>query len=234
MTKGFYIYNETINAFGMLDDATAGKILKAMCSYHLTGAYDDSNFSDMEKAFLSVIQGIMDSQKENTRKRSERAKNGIKNKAEREARQETDEMEARELVPFIPPEPSKSETKAPEVPKEAKKKASGRITKEMQADIDEVVSHFNTVAKTNYTSDDKSMKTNLRRIMREGHTADECKLVIDYKKKQWGNSKMMANFQPKTIFSITHFGDYLEEARANTRQSTKTQEVRKENIIEDY
>jgi len=49
--------------------------------------------------------------------------------------------------------------------------------------------------------------------IRQGATAEDCRMVIDYKTKSWSGTRWQKNLQPATLFAPSHFDDYLSEAR---------------------
>ena len=50
--------------------------------------------------------------------------------------------------------------------------------------------------------------------IKEGHTIDDFKLVIDHKAESWKKTKFAEYLRPSTLFSATHFPEYLCEAEA--------------------
>ena len=55
--------------------------------------------------------------------------------------------------------------------------------------------------------------TSLSLRFNEGATLEDCLLIIDYKYAEWGNDDGMRQYiRPKTLFSKTHFPEYLRMA----------------------
>lgn len=65
----------------------------------------------------------------------------------------------------------------------------------------------------------KLNKTNVEHLgarLTEGHTADECKRVIDFKLNEWGSEPGMRQYlRPSTLFRPSNFPGYLQAAKAS-------------------
>lgn len=79
----------------------------------------------------------------------------------------------------------------------------------------DVITYLNQVVGAKYTTRSKSTNEKITARLREGHTVDDFKTVIDKKYAQWGNDPKMAQYlRPETLFAASHFESYLNEKPA--------------------
>ncbi len=77
-----------------------------------------------------------------------------------------------------------------------------------------VLTYFNEVCSSRYKHSTKSHIENINARLGEGHSIEDCKSVIDFKFKEWGNDSKMAGYlRPQTIFSTGKFQGYLMAAK---------------------
>jgi uncharacterized phage protein (TIGR02220 family) len=79
----------------------------------------------------------------------------------------------------------------------------------------EVIAYLNEKAGKSFKNTPANHKFINGRI-KDGHTLEDLKAVIDHKSIEWGNSKMFAYLRPQTLFSATNFEGYLSVVGANT------------------
>lgn len=94
--------------------------------------------------------------------------------------------------------------------------------------IVDIIAYLNHVVGTKYTVRCKSTNEKITARLREGHTVDDFKTVIDKKYAQWGNDPKMAQYlRPETLFSAAHFESYLNEVVTKVGK-------KKTNTFEDF
>lgn len=88
------------------------------------------------------------------------------------------------------------------------------------ADAISVLTYLNEVCGTKYKHSTKSHIENINGRLSEGHTVEDCKLVIDFKFSEWGrDQKMIGYLRPQTLFGTGKFQGYLMAAKSKPRQS---------------
>ena len=86
------------------------------------------------------------------------------------------------------------------------------------AAVNQVIDYLNKVLGTKYSSKSKSTSEKITARLKEGHTFEDFKTVIDKKFKQWGDDPKMAKFlRPETLFAASHFESYLNEIEKEGR-----------------
>jgi uncharacterized phage protein (TIGR02220 family) len=94
----------------------------------------------------------------------------------------------------------------PAPPKPAEDKSKEIAVRVMEIFNRECGSRFSTTAKSNIS--------HIMARIKDGHTFDDCVLVIKDRKEKWGNdSKMCEYIRPSTLFAPSHFEEYLNSAR---------------------
>lgn len=74
--------------------------------------------------------------------------------------------------------------------------------------VDEIIDYLNQQAGTGF----KHAKSHQRLInarLKEGHTAEDIKTVVDRKVTEWANTRMAKYLRPSTLFSDTNFNNYI-------------------------
>lgn len=83
-----------------------------------------------------------------------------------------------------------------------------------KSDAITVLNYLNEVCSSKYKHTTKSHIENINARLAEGHTIEDCKLVIDTKRQEWANDKKMAGYlRPSTLFSTGKFQGYLTQAK---------------------
>ena len=103
----------------------------------------------------------------------------------------------------------------------------GKVSKEKNiyiVEIEKIIEYLNQVLGTKYTVKSKSTCEKITARLKEGHTFDDFKTVIDKKFRQWGNDPKMSKFlRPETLFAASHFESYLNEIEAEeTKKPSQT------------
>lgn len=88
------------------------------------------------------------------------------------------------------------------------------------ADAISVLTYMNEICSSKYKHSTKSHIENINARLAEGHSVEDCKLVIDSKFKEWGcDSRMAGYLRPSTLFSTGKFQGYLMAAKTKPNQS---------------
>lgn len=83
------------------------------------------------------------------------------------------------------------------------------------SDAISVLSYLNETLGTKYKATTTSHIENINARISEGHTVEDCKQVIEFKKSEWFNDPKMASYlRPQTLFSTKNFQGYLIASRA--------------------
>lgn len=83
-------------------------------------------------------------------------------------------------------------------------------------DVTEIIDYLNAVLGTRYTKC-RSTVDKIKARLKEGHTVDDFKTVIDKKHAEWGNDAKMSKYlRPETLFNASHFESYLNEPAKQT------------------
>ena len=86
-------------------------------------------------------------------------------------------------------------------------------------EIRQVVDHLNAVTGKRRSAESKATSNHIRARLKEGATVTDMIAIIDSKAGDWLKDERMKKFiRPETLFSTTHFEDYLEEAKANGKR----------------
>ena len=99
-----------------------------------------------------------------------------------------------------------------------------------KSDATSVLNYLNESLGSKYKSTTSSHIENINARINEGHSVDDCKLVINFKKSEWFNDPKMASYlRPQTLFSTKNFQGYLMAAKtkkpiSNHNLSDKTYE----------
>ena len=76
----------------------------------------------------------------------------------------------------------------------------------------EIIAYLNEKTNSKYSATSKNTVKLIKARMKEGHTIDDFKKVIDIKSAQWaGDPKMEDYLRPNTLFAESHFDDYLNQ-----------------------
>lgn len=95
-------------------------------------------------------------------------------------------------------------------------------------DLDEPIVYLNEKAKTKYDPKNKANRELVKARFSEGRTLDQFKAVIDKKVAEWlTDEKMHKYLRPSTLFSRTHFEEYLNEPEPKKKSLIEQYEVKK-------
>lgn len=99
--------------------------------------------------------------------------------------------------------------------KEGKGKEQGReVFSSDKSDAISVLNYLNESLGTKYKTSTASHIENINGRLADGHTVEDCKLVIDAKKRDWLNDPKMSGYlRPQTLFQTGKFQGYLISAK---------------------
>ena len=104
--------------------------------------------------------------------------------------------------------------------------------------VKEIIDYLNSAIGTRYTTRSKSTNAKIQARLKEGHTIDDFKTVIDNKSAQWkDNAKMRTYLRPETLFAAEHFESYLNEGNINgsgNKVISRTDEEQRNAEIDRY
>jgi uncharacterized phage protein (TIGR02220 family) len=90
-----------------------------------------------------------------------------------------------------------------------------------KSDAISVLNYMNESLGTKYKSTTVSHIENINGRLSEGHSVEDCKLVIDSKKSEWINDPKMAGYlRPQTLFQAGKFQGYLMAAKTSPVKSS--------------
>ena len=87
--------------------------------------------------------------------------------------------------------------------------------------VTEAVTHLNKVLGTNYQTTTTSTVNSIKTLINKNYTLEDIKCVIDYKYKEWKGTDMEKYLRPNTLFRLSKFESYINNARRGCRISPK-------------
>lgn len=107
--------------------------------------------------------------------------------------------------------PCHRDTMTPPITKEIKSIKKESVENDLD-DVSFVIDYLNKKTGKNFKASSTATQKMISGRLREGHTPEDFKLVIDVKYKQWMNDPHFKNYlRPSTLFSPTNFENYLNE-----------------------
>ena len=101
------------------------------------------------------------------------------------------------------------------------------IMSENNSDSISVLTYLNEICRTKYKYTTKSHIENINGRLADGHTVEDCKLVVDFKFAEWGGDpKMAAYLRPQTLFSTGKFQGYLMAAKTKPVNKTSLHNIK--------
>ena len=105
----------------------------------------------------------------------------------------------------------------------------------MQGSNEAIVSYLNAKAHTNYKPTTEATRRLINARIKEGHTLQDFKTVIDRKSAEWNGSGMAQYLRPQTLFG-TKFESYLNtpDFTGNANNSVRQPSPPAQNTPKDY
>jgi uncharacterized phage protein (TIGR02220 family) len=112
----------------------------------------------------------------------------------------------------------------PITPKIGKRKRA-----ELTVEESEVLAYLNLKADNSFTAPGEIGKR-----IAEGHTVEECKIIIDKKVAEWGKTEFAKNLNPTTLFRLCHFDTYLHQKSELSSKKFDLNAIGKSNMGEEW
>jgi len=128
------------------------------------------------------------------------------------------------LPPTIESKDTIEKRYTPIVPKVGKRKKA-----ELTPEESEVLAYLNLKADNSFTASGEIGKR-----LAEGHTVEECKIIIDKKVAEWGKTEFAKNLNPTTLFRLCHFDTYLHQKGEVPMKKFSVSEIGKSNMGEEW
>lgn len=93
-----------------------------------------------------------------------------------------------------------------------------------EEDIKEIIDYLNLKVGTNYTYKNKSFNKYITARLKEGHSFEDFKVVIDKKCTDWMGTEMEQYLKPTTLFAPSHFEEYLNQKIGKGKNNTTSKE----------
>lgn len=77
--------------------------------------------------------------------------------------------------------------------------------------IEEIIDYLNLKTNSKYSYENKAFNRYITARLKEGHTVDEFKTVIEKKCADWMGTDMEQYLKPTTLFAPSHFEEYLNQ-----------------------
>jgi len=205
--KSLILHHDTLGILEKLNDKQAGKLFKAIAKYSCNGETP----SDLQtELLLFPFQSQFDRDNVAYQKVVERNKNngskGGRPKNPKEPKKPTG-------LSGFPEEPKKADS----VNGSDKDKDSDKeVIKDLlssKPDSVLVLKYLNDSLDTKYKTTTKAHIANINARLKEGHSVEDLKAVVNAKKLEWGNNPSMAQYlRPQTLFG-NKFQGYLKATK---------------------
>ncbi|MEK4386218.1 conserved phage C-terminal domain-containing protein [Solibacillus sp. FSL W7-1464] len=104
----------------------------------------------------------------------------------------------------------------PKLPEEKEEKPNTDSSNE----IANIIDYLNEKAKKNFNGSSKTTIRLIKAILKEGYTAEDCRLVIDEQVRNWKNDPQMNKYlRPITLFRPGNFESYLNDAQTRQQEN---------------
>lgn len=226
MRDGFIIHEKTMAQVAKLSNEQAGELLKAMINHY--NGEENGEVSLIVDVLLVDVEERMDSDKasyeELSRKRSEAGKNGAKSRWQNDdnGKDENGKAMANDGKAIANDSKAMANDGVSDSVSVSVLKEKGILTdtqKESPAKAEllmpaarEIVGYLNEKTGSHYSASAQNTVKLIKARMKEGHTVDDFKKVIDNKVAEWKDVPEMEDFlRPNTLFAPSHFDDYLNQ-----------------------
>lgn len=203
MNDAAIIYRSHIEAIESLPTEQQLSALKAIIHYCMD---DDVPDDGVSTCILMMAKPVLDKWKT---KRTSGQKGGEANGKQAESKREANVKQTESK-----PEPKvKVKEKVKDIKeKECKEKESPAKAEPLMVASREVVNYLNEKTGSHYLASTKSTVDMIKSRMKEGHSVDDFKKVIDNKTSEWlGDPEWEKFLRPETLFCAKHFESYLNQ-----------------------
>lgn len=213
MNDAAIIYRSHIEAIESLPTEQQLSALKAIIHYCMD---DDVPEDGVSTCVLMMAKPVLDKWKT---KRTSGQKGGEANGKQTESKQEADEKQTEsKSKPKV-----KVKEKAKDIKeKEIQEKESPAKAEPLMVASREIVNYLNQKTGSHYLASTKATVDMIKGRMKDGHTVDDFKKVIDNKTAEWlGDPEWEKFLRPETLFCAKHFESYLNQKVSNPPNKNK-------------
>ena len=224
MKKSFIFYSNWAEMIAELPDDVAGKLVKMICVYTLTG--NTIKTDSTVTAIFKSIKPLLDRDTEKYQKKVERIAELNKKRQETKSDRNHSDISTKsernrdEIV-------TKSERNRDEIVGDnvnvnvndnvnvlSKDNNIYIVGKpDYTPDIKSIIDYLNQKTQSNFKAKTEATKKSIIARLKEGYTVEDFKRVIDAKVKDWSDDPDMREYlRPQTLFRPSNFESYLNEA----------------------
>ena len=221
MKKSFIFYSNWAEMIAELPDDVAGKLVKMICVYTLTG--NTIKTDSTVTAIFKSIKPMLDMDTEKYQKKVERIAELNKKRQEEKVQNETDTKSKRNRDENV----TKSKRNRDEI---AGVNVNDNVNDnvnvlskdnniyivgkpDFMSEIKQIIDYLNQKTQSNFKTNTEATKKSIIARLKEGYTVEDFKRVIDAKVKDWAdNAEMREYLRPQTLFRPSNFESYLNEA----------------------
>lgn len=220
MKKSFIFYSNWAEMIAELPDEVAGKLVKMICVYTLTGntIKTDSTVS----AIFKSIKPLLDRDTEKYQKKVDRIAELNRKRQETKSTRNRDEIVTkstrnRDEIAGV----NVNDNVNVNVNVLSKDNNINIVGKpDYSPEIKSIVDYLNQKTQSNFKTNTEATKKSIIARIKEGYTVEDFKRVIDAKVKDWADVPEMREYlRPQTLFRPSNFEAYLNEANRPTVKS---------------
>ena len=127
-----------------------------------------------------------------------------------------------EMKPICRTRDKRLETRDKKEEKKKEKKKSTTSERVFSSDCISVICYLNQVTGKNHDPDLDTNQQGIRARLKEGHSVEEMKRVIDFQWKAWASwDKRLQNMNPVTLFRKSNYSRYLEDMKNQHAKAPK-------------
>ena len=215
MKKSFIFYSNWAEMIAELPDEVAGKLVKMICVYTLTGntIKTDSTVS----AIFKSIKPMLDRDTEKYQKKVERIaelnKKRQAEKSETKSSRNRHEVDTKSIR-------NRDEIAGVNVNDNVNVNVLSKDNNiyivgkpDFTSEIKQIIDYLNQKTNSNFKAKTEATKKSIIARLKEGYTVEDFFRVIDAKVKDWSDDPEMREYlRPQTLFRPSNFEAYLNEA----------------------
>lgn len=207
----------------MMTDCEVGQYIRLLCYQHQAGHFDATAMqrlcggnpsASLSAKFIKDSNGLFF----NERLEAE----VIKRKAHSEKQRDNanKRWQSNGNATAMPLEDENENVIEKEIKRENKNKNGS--PRKFEGEVNEIVAELNTLASRSFIPTSKVCYSHISARLKEGHTVDDLKKVVQLKVYAWNNDpKMKEYLRPQTLFSLENFEGYLTDVKDHIRNGTK-------------
>lgn len=220
MKKSFIFYSNWAEMIAELPDEVAGKLVKMICVYTLTGntIKTDSTVS----AIFKSIKPLLDRDTEKYQKKVDRIAELNRKRQGTKSTRNRDEIVTkstrnRDEIAGVNVNDNVNDN-VNVLSKDNNIHIVGKP--DYSPEIKSIIDYLNQKTQSNFKAKTEATKKSIIARLKEGYTVEDFKRVIDAKVKDWSDDPDMREYlRPQTLFRPSNFEAYLNEANRPTVKS---------------